>query len=291
MNANKHLLHPRPDGAYLHQVRPQDYAWRFLEFAVIQLDPSTSFDITTDQKEMALVPLSGTYQVKTQNQVFNMQRASVFEIMPQVLYMPPNTSATVAASTKCEFALGGAPAQGKYPLRLFSPQEMKREVRGGGPAKRQVNHILAHPMPAERLILFEVHVPGGAWAGWPPHCHDGFDGSSYLEETYFFRFQPAAHGFGFQRNYRTDKDFNETFTVRHNDLVLVTQGFHPTVTSPGSRMFFLNYLAGDLVDDARAIPPLDDRDWTSMKQSEDAWNTNRFDFPAFDPDGKTTVSR
>ena len=36
---------------------------------------------------------------------------------------------------------------------------MKQEVRGGGVAVRQVNHILAHPLPAERLILFEVYVP------------------------------------------------------------------------------------------------------------------------------------
>ena len=42
---------------------------------------------------------------------------------------------------------------------------MKKEFRDGGAARRQVNHVLAAPLPAERLILFEVYVPGGAWFG------------------------------------------------------------------------------------------------------------------------------
>ena len=51
--------------------------------------------------------------------------------------------------------------------------------------------MLAHPLPAERLILYEVYVPRGGWSGWPPHCHDGYEGSPYLEETYYFRLDPA----------------------------------------------------------------------------------------------------
>ena len=286
METEKHLLRPQQQGQYLHKISAQDYAWRFLDFAVLRLTEGSCFEIPADNKEKALVPLSGQFGVQTESATFSLKRKSVFEEMPHVLYLPPGVRGEVTANTSCEFAIGGAPATGKYPLRCFSPDEMKREVRGGGPAKRQVNHVLAYPLPAEKLILFEVHVPGGAWAGWPPHCHDGFDGSAYLEETYFFRFLPEEHGFGFQRNYRTDEPFNETFTVRHNDLVLVTKGFHPTVTSPGSRMFFLNYLAGDPTDAERARPPLDDRDWTHMKESEDSWNENRFELPAFDRDGK-----
>jgi 5-deoxy-glucuronate isomerase len=152
---------------------------------------------------------------------------------------------------------------------------MRAEMRGGGPALRQVNHVLAAPLPAERLILFEVYVPGGAWSGWPPHCHDGFGGSPYLEEVYYYRFAPR-YGFGIHRNYRRDSAFDEIWAVRHGDTVLVTQGFHPTAAAPGSNMYFLNYLAGDLLDEARGAPPLDDADFAWMRQD---WEGQRLPLP------------
>ncbi len=275
-----HHLHPSSSSNQLHKVEPKNYGWQYLNFTMMKLVAGASYQEDTKGREMALVPLSGQFKVEIAAETFSLIRENVFDEMPDVLYIPPNHKITIRATTDCELTLGGAPAEGKYPLRLFRPKEMKREVRGGGPACRQVNHILAHPMPAERLILFEVYVPGGAWSGWPPHCHDGFDGSPYLEETYFYRFRPEAAGFAFHRNYRVDEDFNEVFSVKHDDLVLVTRGFHPTVTSPGSAMFFLNYLAGDLLDDERATPPLEDKDWSYMRKDH-KWYANRFSLPRF----------
>lgn len=275
-----HYLRPNQSGNELHRVKSQSYGWKYLDFAVMNLMAGASYEENTRDREVALVPISGRFEVRVDSDLFSLSREDVFTQMPQVLYIPPRHKMSLRAVSNCEFALGGAPAEGKYPLRLFEPNEMKQEVRGGGPAQRQVNHILSYPLPAERLILFEVYVPGGAWSGWPPHCHDGFDGSPYLEETYFYRFQPQATGFGFHRNYRVDEDFNEVFSIKHNDLVLVTRGFHPTVASPGSAMFFLNYLAGELLNDQRATPPLEDKDWSYMR-TEDKWDDNRFSLPRF----------
>ena len=84
-----------------------------------------------------------------------------------------------------------------------------------------------------------------------------------------------AYGFGIHRNYRRDNDFDEVFAVRHNEAVLVTQGFHPTA-APGSNIYFLNYLAGDLLDESRATPPLDDVDFAWMKQD---WDGKRMRLP------------
>lgn len=288
----KHLLHPTQNGQYIHRVIPEDYGWDFLEFNLLTLNTGEIFSYETSGKEVALVPLSGEFNVKVGGESFNLARKSVFAQMPEVLYSPPGHQLTIEASSDCEFALGSAPAEGKYPLRLFKPTEMKREVRGELPGQRQVNHVLSHPLPAERLILFEVYIPGGSWSGWPPHCHDEFDGSPYLEETYYYCFEPQNSGFGIHRNYRTDEDFNEVFSISNKDLVLVTKGFHPTVAAPGSKMYFLNYLAGKLHCDERATPPLDDRDWTFMKErgkdGKAQWAHNRFSFPAFDPEGNGT---
>lgn len=270
-----HLIHPNPTSEIRIDVTPRSAGWRYLSFRVMALASGEAYTHHTEDTEVALVPLAGEAVVRVGEERFGLTRRSVFAGRPHVLYVPPGRAIRIEAQAAFEFALGGAPAEGRYPLRLFRPDEMRMELRGGGAALRQVNHILAAPLPAERLILFEVYVPGGMWSGWPPHCHDGYAGSPYLEEVYYYRIEPA-HGFAIHRNYRRDTDFDEVLPVRHGDLVLVTQGFHPVSAAPGSNIYFLNYLAGDLLDEARATPPLDDPDFAWMKQD---WDGRRLRLP------------
>jgi 5-deoxy-glucuronate isomerase len=222
---------------------------------------------------MALVPLAGAGTARAGDLSAALARRSVFDAMPDVVYLPPGVDLAVATEDGFEFALGGAPAEGRYPARLVRPAEMRSEVRGGGAATRQVNHLLAHPLPAERLILYEVYVPRGGWSGWPPHCHDGYAGSPYLEETYYFRLDPGD-GWAIHRNYRLDEAFDETFAVSDGDLVVVTRGFHSSAAAPGHNMWFLNYLAGEPVDDERAIPPFFQPEyaWIDGRWDEGAWS-------------------
>ena len=236
------------------EVSPATVGWGSLDFSVLQLESGTSTTLETVDREVALVPLEGAIQARVGEAGYHLRRSSVFREMPHVLYVPPGEAISLTAEAKAEVAVGGAPADGRYPVRLFSPAEMRSEVRGGGGATRQVNHVLAHPLPAERLILYEVYVPRGGWSGWPPHCHDGYEGSPYLEETYYFRLDPPD-GWAIHRNYRVDSDFDETFAVRDRDVVCVTQGFHSSAAAPGSHMYFLNYLAGELLGEDRGIPP------------------------------------
>ncbi len=250
-------------------VTPESANWQYLSFRVIRIESAEVYLHQTENTELALVPLAGAGSADTKEGNIALSRAGVFQEKPSVLYIPPGHEFAVSTDSSFEFAVGAAPAEGKYPLRLFKPDEIKSEVRGGGAARRQVHHILAHPMPAERLILYEVYVPGGAWSGYPPHCHDGYGGSPHLDETYYFRTDPAE-GVALHRNYRRDHDFEEIFAVRNTDLVLVTQGFHSTSAAPGSNLYFLNYLAGELVDEQRATPPYDDPDYAWLKNDYEA---------------------
>lgn len=259
-----HLIHPA-SGKIQYDITPASAGWQYLSYRVIQLRAGEQYQHDTAGEEAALVPITGAAEAEANGQRFSFSRSNVFREMPHVLYAPPGTAISVRATTDFHFAIGGAPASGLYPLRLFRPSEMSSEIRGGGTATRQINHILSHPLPAERLILFEVYVPGGAWSGYPPHCHDGYGGSAHLDETYHFLIEPG-NGFGFHRNYRVDVDFDETFTVHNNDLVLVTQGFHSTTVAAGANMYFLNYLAGELYDDDRRIPPTDDPQYADLKE-------------------------
>ncbi len=250
----KHKLSSRPGPGMALEVTPELIGWDVLDFRLLRLEAGQSWMTNTLDREVAFVPQEGSFAVMAGSERYEMSRSGVFTEMAPVLYLPPGMAIQVDALTNVEFAVGGAPATGKYPPRLINPDEMKVEVRGGGGAIRQVNHILAHPLPAERLILYEVYVPRGKWSGWPPHCHDGYEGSPYLEETYYFRFDPP-NGWGMHRNYRLDSDFDEAFSVVDRDVVTVTQGFHSSAAAPGNHMYFLNYLAGSPVDEERAIPP------------------------------------
>ena len=250
----KHKLSSRPGPGMALEVTPELIGWDVLDFRLLRLEAGQSWMTNSLNREVAFVPQEGSVAVDAGSERYELSRVGVFAEMAPVLYLPPGMAIQVDALTDVEFAVGGAPAGGKYPPRLIMPEEMKVEVRGGGGATRQVNHILAHPLPAERLILYEVYVPRGKWSGWPPHCHDGYEGSPYLEETYYFRFDPP-NGWGMHRNYRLDSDFDEAFSVVDGDVVTVTQGFHSSAAAPGNHMYFLNYLAGAPVDDERAIPP------------------------------------
>jgi len=271
---NDHHRKPSP-GLLKYDVKPGDVGWDYLGYQVVALQAGETYSFQTEGNEAALVPLAGKAELTVGGQSFNVERSSVFEEKPHILYAPPGKTVDVKAESGLEFAIGTAPAEGKYPVRLFEPSEMRTEVRGGGSAVREVHHVLSHPLPAERLILFEVYIPGGMWSGWPPHRHDELLKSPYLEETYHFRFDRPA-GFGLHRNYSPETEFDEVFAVRDDDLVLVTQGYHPVAAGPGSTMYFLNYLAGKLVDDDRGRAPVDDPDHAWIK---DNWDAYKVDLP------------
>ncbi len=270
-----HFYKSRSGPGVLVEVTPESAGWKYLSFKVTALKPNEIHGWHTDDREEALVPLSGKATIEVAGERYELARENLFAQVPQVLYVPPHQEISVTAKTDFEFSVGGAPAEGKYPTRLLHPSEMRQELRGGGAARRQVNHILAHPLPAERLILYEVYVPGGMWSGWPPHVHDGEKGSPYLEETYYYRFQPE-NGYAIQRNYRDEEGFDEFFAVHDRDLTLVTRGYHPVAATPGSNMYFLNYQAGDLLDTARATPPYDDPAHVWIKNN---WEQNVLQLP------------
>ena len=276
---SQHIIKPDSSSRVRMAITPESAGWQYLSFSVIVLADGDTHRHLLDDQETAVVPLSGSASVRVGEIETTVSRSSVFDEMPRVAYAPPGTPIEIVANGSFEFAIGSAPAEGLHPARIFEPSEMRSEVRGGGAALRQVNHVLAPPIPAERLILYEVYVPRGSWSGWPPHCHDGFDGSPYLEETYYFRLDPAD-GFCMHRNWRVDEPFDEVLTAGDRDCALVTKGYHSTAAAPGSHMFFLNYLAGDLIDGERVTPPCFHEAYTWI---EDDWDALGWDLPRVTP--------
>ena len=87
---------------------------------------------------------------------------------------------------------------------------------------------------------------------------------------------PLTAGAHCEDNWRDDEGFDEQFVVRDGDAVMVTKGYHSTVACPTSHMYFLNYLAGDLLDDARATPPCFHSDYVWI---HDNWDVGSWRLP------------
>ncbi|MCY3636873.1 MAG: 5-deoxy-glucuronate isomerase [bacterium] len=247
-------IRPQLGPGRILDVTPESAGWENVAFSVVELTASDPWSGVASDRETAIVPLSGAGRVQAGEIDAAISRTSVFEELGRIVYLPPGTPYEITTRSSLVAAVGSAPAEGRYPARVFEPTEMKVEIRGGGQAYRQVVHSLAHPLPAEKLILYEVFVPRGTWSGWPPHCHDGRDGSPYLEEVYYFRLD-RPEGYCMHRNWRTEEGFDEAVVARDGDAVLVPKGYHTSVACPSANMYFLNYLAGELFGDERRTPP------------------------------------
>jgi 5-deoxy-glucuronate isomerase len=191
-------------------------------------------------------------------------RRTVFDGMPWALYLPLETSFTIAADTDCDLALCYCRATEPHPARVIRPEDSRVEIRGGGNATRQINHFLGAEFPAHRLLMCEVYTPGGNWSSYPPHKHDVHrpPGEVDLEEIYYYRISDPL-GYAIQKVYTKDGRIDETITVRDGELVLVPEGYHPVVAAHGYDVYYLNALAGS----ARSMAASDDPDYAWVRQT------------------------
>ena len=276
------LFRPVQGPGRIVHVTPETAGWDYVEFGVVDVTAAAPWSGVQPDRETAVVPLAGEGRVLVGDDlVVDLSRLSVFDQMASIVYLPPGTPYRIESDTGLRATVGSAPAEGRYPVRVFEPPEMRSEIRGGGQAHRQVIHSLSHPLPAERLILYEVYIPRGTWAAWPPHCHDGREGSPYLEEVYYFCLD-RPEGYGLHRNWRHEEGYDDPMVVHDGDLVLVPKGYHTTVTCPSANMYFINYLAGELQDDDRRTPPCFAAEHTWI---ESDWTAGEWGLPVVSQEG------
>src|SRR6267378_358761 len=174
------------------------------------------------------------------------KRRSVFEDQPPyAVYLPGTAPLSVKAHSAAEIAVGSAPGSGRLAPRLFTPETMRRSVRGKELNTRYVTDILPETEPADSLLVVEVRTPTGHSSSYPPHKHDRLEPpeETLLEETYYHRLDPPQ-GFVFQRVYTDARDIDESHAVEDHDTVVVPRGYHPVVVPWGYRSYYLNVMAG-----------------------------------------------
>lgn len=246
--------------------RIDDFGFKLLAFENRKLPAGKTFHAATGNRELAIVPLGGLCSVSSSEGKFCSfgKRPNVFAGLPHTLYLPVSTEFEVMAETDCDLALCYARAEERYPAKLVLPQEVRVEIRGGGNATRQINHMIGPGFAAHRLLVCEVYTPSGNWSSYPPHKHDVHNPPDEvdLEEIYYYRID-RPEGYAIQRVYTSDRHLDETLTVRDGELVLVPEGYHPVVAAHGYNAYYLNVLAGS----ARSMAASDDPEHAWVRQT------------------------
>jgi len=232
----------------VQKVTPSSAHWQYVGFEMYKLKAGENLTQLSDNNELCLVLISGLADVAAGEHQWQGlgERMSVFEKKaPYSVYVPPKHNVCVTAVTDLELAICRAPATGKYPVRLITPQMCHMQTRGINSNTRHVCNILFDNLEAESLLVCEVSTPSGNWSSYPPHKHDSdrIPVETQLEETYYHRINPDQ-GFVFQRVYNDDRSLDETMSVENHDVVLVPEGYHPVGVPHGYDSYYLNVMAG-----------------------------------------------
>lgn len=264
-----------PDGFDL-SVTPKLAGWPYSGLLVRTFAKGEPFTFNTADREMALLPLSGSYGIDAGGASFELRgRSGVFDAVTDWAYVGIETDVTITALTSGQLALCTAQATRSIAPYRVAAADVPIEVRGGGRGTRQINNFLsADQHEADKLIAVEVITPEGGWSSYPPHKHDVFsDDEVELEEIYYFKIE-GAKGIGLFSLYTADGEINETWTIRDGDTVLVPKGYHgPAAATPGHHMYYLNVMAG----------PSKERAWRFCDDPDHTWARGMLDAQDADP--------
>lgn len=237
-------------------VTPEDAGWAYCGLRVVRLGPGEVRELATGPDEMAVLPLAGGgLRVEAEGRSFRLAgRDSVFTRVTDWAYVPIDAEVRLTNDDDgngtrgaVEVALASARATRRFDPAHVRAGDAAVEVRGAGPATRQVTNFMAPDAfdGADKLMCVELLTPDGNWSSYPPHKHDGTDGCPVSnEEIYYFRIA-RPDGFALHRTYTADGVVDVNVTVRDGDVFLIPRGYHgPCVAAPGHPLYYLNVLAG-----------------------------------------------
>jgi 5-deoxy-glucuronate isomerase len=236
-------------------ITPDDAGWAYCGLRVVALAPGEARELASGTDELAVLPLAGGLRLESEGRSFRLAgRDSVFARVTDWAYVPMDAELRLSSDAGAEVALASARATRRFDPVRVEAEAVPVEVRGAGPATRQVTNFMAPDAfdGADRLMCVELLTPEGNWSSYPPHKHDGSDGCPVAnEEIYYFRIGRAgatgfdAGGFALHRTYTADGEIDVNVAVRDGDVFLIPRGYHgPCIAAPGYPLYYLNVLAG-----------------------------------------------
>lgn len=271
-------------------LTPETAGWHWTGLRVLRLNPGVAQSIELGKHEAFVLPLAGSVRVDVSSAdgaatlaVFELAgRKTVFTAVTDFAYAGRDSVVTLTSAAGADVALPSSRCTRRLPPAYGSAGDVPVEVRGAGPATRQVTNF---GVPgawdhADKLICCELITPPGNWSSYPPHKHDASAPCPVAnEEIYYYRIAgadqvtPSRAGTGYHRTYTRAKHdavglagLDELIEVRDHDLVLVPHGYHgPSIAAPGYPMYYLNVMAGP--SDMRAMAYCDDPDHAWIRGS------------------------
>jgi 5-deoxy-glucuronate isomerase len=244
------------DGDLAVSLTPADAGWVYAGLMVVLLEPGVERSTKLGDSEGVVLPLSATDVAATvDGERFTINgRTSVFDRVTDFVYVPKGAQLVLSAPTGGEVAIATSTCERRLTARYGSADDVSVELRGAGPATRQVNNFLSpEAFPhADKLMCVEVITPDGNWSSYPPHRHDDSPECPVNnEEIYYFRIGVAGtsdystDGFGMHRTYTPDGSIDVNVVIHDGDVFCVPRGYHgPCIAAPGYPMYYLNVLSG-----------------------------------------------
>jgi 5-deoxy-glucuronate isomerase len=253
------------DGDLAVSLTPDDAGWAYSGLFVILLAPGVERSIDLGDSEAVVLPLSTTdVDVAVDGEHFRLDgRISVFDRVTDFAYAPRGANVVLSAPNGGDIAIATARCERRLTARYGSADDVAVELRGAGPATRQVNNFLSPEAwpDADKLMCVELITPDGNWSSYPPHRHDDSPECPVNnEEIYYFRIgvagtsQYSREGFGMHRTYTPDGSIDINVVIHDGDVFCVPRGYHgPCIAAPGYPMYYLNVLAGPAGDRSMAF--------------------------------------
>jgi len=243
-----------PAATGLHEIiNPQLSGLKVLNLAVLNLEPKGLQTLETGKFEACFVVVSGQVSVKVGDVSYPLGESDC-------LYVPRNRSAAVtssAAASRVVICKAEADKDTDVIHTRFGDAWLSKsghEVHGKYNFTRDVVNVLARSDNARRIVAGITTGQDGLWTSWPPHHH-----SETMEEIYYY-FDIPKNGFGLHVGMFMDGD-EQAEIVRSGDAVIVPDGYHPTVATPGSRMKYIWFLGAKRTEEDRRAKTVNHPDY------------------------------
>ena len=171
--------------------------------------------------------------------------SSVFDRVTDWAYLPIDAEVRLSPAGRRRGGAARRPGRRRFdPALRGRPTTCAVELRGAGPATRQVNNFMSPEAfdGADKLMCVEVLTPDGNWSSYPPHQHDDSPECPVNnEEIYYFRVgadrQQRLRAGGLRAcTARTRPTARSTsnVVVHDGDVFCIPRGYHgPCIAAPG----------------------------------------------------------
>ncbi|WP_025693813.1 5-deoxy-glucuronate isomerase [Paenibacillus durus] len=236
-----------PSAPGLHRiVGPGNSQLEVLELFVLNLASGGAQTIELEGSEASLVCIEGKLRIAA--------ASSEYMLLPgDGLYVPRGQTVRiegVSEQSRLVMAKAEAWSDGELIYADYGSAYREKEVHGRYNYTRDIVNLLTRSDRASRIVTGITTGQDGAWTSWPPHHHSGT-----LEEIYFY-FDIPADGFGIHVGMLMDGT-EQAEIVRSGDAVIIPNGYHPTVASPGTRMKYIFFLGAKGSEEDRRAPSED----------------------------------